>query len=83
MVAANRLAWLDGQMTDGREYICGKRFTLADIVLFCWLDFAALVGQEIDPANTHIKAWFDRVAQRASLKADPVNPPSAAAAARA
>ena len=23
MVAANRLAWLNGQMTDGREYLCG------------------------------------------------------------
>jgi glutathione S-transferase len=78
MIAANRLAWLNGQMADGREYLCGKRFTLADILLYCWLDFGALVGQPIDPANTHIKAWFDRVAQRPSLKADPVTPPAAA-----
>ena len=78
MIAANRLAWLNSQMADGREYLCGKRFTLADILLFCWLDFGALVGQPLDPANTNIKAWFDRVAQRPSLKADPVNPPAAA-----
>jgi len=52
--------------------ICAaKRFTLADILLFCWLDFGALVGQQIDPANSHVKAWFDRVAERASIKADP------------
>src|SRR6202521_1444727 len=36
MIAANRLQWLNGQMADGREYLCGKRFTLADMVLFCW-----------------------------------------------
>ena len=78
MIAANRLQWLDGQMADGREYLCGKRFTLADMLLFCWLDFGALVGQSIDPANTNIKAWFDRVADRPSLKADPVTPPAGA-----
>ena len=40
MIAANRLQWLNGQMADGRDYLCGKRFTLADILLYGWLDFA-------------------------------------------
>jgi glutathione S-transferase len=39
MIAANRLKWLNGQMADEREWICGKRFTLADMLLYCWLDF--------------------------------------------
>ena len=39
MMAANRLKWLDGQMADGREYLCGKRFTLADVLLYGWIDF--------------------------------------------
>ena len=39
MVAQNRLKWLDEQMADGREFICGKRFTLADIHLYGWLAF--------------------------------------------
>ena len=69
MVAQNRLKWLDGQMADGRDYICGKRFTMADIHLFGWLDFAAKVGQPVDRGNTHIAAWFDRVAERPSAKA--------------
>src|ERR1700744_5233520 len=60
MIAANRLQWLDGQMADGRKYLCGTPFTLADILLFCWLDFGALAGQSFDPANTTSKAWFDR-----------------------
>ena len=45
---ANRLQWLDGQMADGREYLCGKRFTMADILLYGWLDFAGTVGQPLD-----------------------------------
>ena len=69
MIAANRLRWLDGQMADGREYLCGKRFTLADILLYCWLDFGGKVGQPLDPANTNIAAWFARVGQRPSVKA--------------
>ena len=69
MVAQNRLKWLDGQMADDREDICGKRFTMADIHLYGWLDFAGTVGQPLDRGNTHIATWFDRVAQRPSTKA--------------
>jgi glutathione S-transferase len=68
-IAANRLQWLNGQMADGREYICGNRFTLADILLYCWLDFAGQVGQPLDPANANIATWFARVAQRPGVKA--------------
>jgi len=69
MIAANRLQWLNGQMADGREYICGKRFTLADILLYGWLDFAGTVGQPLDKANANIVAWMARVAERPSVKA--------------
>ena len=67
-VAANRLAWLDGQM-NGKEFICGKRFTLTDILLFCMLGFFAKVGQPLDPANTNVAAWFERVKVRPSTNA--------------
>jgi glutathione S-transferase len=68
-IAANRLQWLDGQLADSRDYLCGKRFTLADILLYCFLDFGAMVGQPLDPANAHIATWFARVGQRPSVKA--------------
>ena len=67
-VAANRLAWLDGQM-NGKEFICGKRFTLADIVLFCLAGFFANNGQPFDPANKNIAAWYERVKARPSSNA--------------
>jgi glutathione S-transferase len=68
MIAANRLQWLDGQMA-GKEYLCGKRFTMADVLLYCWLDFGAQVGQPLDTANSNIVAWMARVAERPSVKA--------------
>jgi len=69
MIAANRLKWLDSQMADGREWICGKRFTLADILLYCWIDFGNQVGQPLDQTNGNIVAWFARVGARPSVKA--------------
>ena len=69
MIAANRLEWLNDQMADGRPYICGKRFTLADILLYGWLDFAGQVGQPLDTANANIVAWMARVGERPSAKA--------------
>src|SRR6195952_525845 len=69
MIAANRLQWLDGQMADGRKYLCGERFTMADIFLFCWLSFAAKVGQPLDATNANIAAWMARVGERPSAKA--------------
>ncbi|WJR77391.1 glutathione S-transferase [Bradyrhizobium sp. NP1] len=68
-IAANRLQWLNGQMADGRKYLCGDRFTLADILLYGFLDFGKQVGQPLDPANSHIAAWFARVGERPSAKA--------------
>ena len=67
-IAADRLRWLDGQM-QGKQYVCGARFTLADMMLYCWLDFGAQVGQPLDPTNTNIAAWFKRIAERPSTKA--------------
>jgi glutathione S-transferase len=68
-IAANRLQWLNAQLGDGRDYLCGKRFTLADIHLYCFLDFGAMVGQPLDAANANIAAWFARVGERPSVKA--------------
>ncbi len=67
-IAQEWLSRLDGMMA-GKEYVCGARFTLADIFLFCFLDFAAGVGQPLNPENKAIGAWFDRVKGRASTAA--------------
>jgi glutathione S-transferase len=67
-IAADRLKWLDGQM-NGKDFICGKRFTLADILLFCFVDFGGQVGQPLDEANANLAQWFKRVKTRPSVAA--------------
>ena len=67
-IAQDRLKWLDGQMA-GNDFLCGTRFTLADILLFCFLDFGASVGQPLNPENKNVTAWFERVKARPSAGA--------------
>ncbi len=67
-IARDRLKWLDGQM-GGRDFVCGKRFTLADILLYAFLDFAGQVGQPLDPDNKNLAGWFARIKARPSAAA--------------
>lgn len=65
--AREGLAWLEAQIGE-RPYLAGERFTLADIVLFSFVEFGALVGQALDPSHRRLHAWHERVAGRASAK---------------
>ncbi|MEZ6028985.1 MAG: glutathione S-transferase family protein [Hyphomonadaceae bacterium] len=67
-LAQEKIAWLDGLIA-GRDFIAGDRFTLADILLYCTLDFAQSVGQPVNRDNKNIAAWFDRVSARPSAEA--------------
>ena len=68
LIAKDGLAWLDKQMA-GRDTIVPKRFTLADVTLFAFLEFGATVGQAIDPGLSNLTAWFEKVKARPSAKA--------------
>ena len=67
-IAREKLAWLDGLM-DGKEFVCGDRFTMADVLLFAFLDFGGQVGQPFDTGLKTIPAWFERVKARPSAAA--------------
>ena len=67
-IAQEKLTWLNG-LIEGREFICGSRLTLADILLFCFLDFGAKVGQPINEANANIVAHHARMKARPSASA--------------
>lgn len=67
-IAREKLAWLDGLM-GGREFVCGDRITLADILLFVFLDFGKTVGQPFDPALANVSAHFERMKARPSAAA--------------
>jgi glutathione S-transferase len=64
----DNLRWLDGLLA-GKEFVAGDRFTIADIILYCALDFGRGVGQPFDADLKHVAAWFDRVGARASATA--------------
>jgi glutathione S-transferase len=59
--------WFDGQL-EGRDFIAGD-FGIADICALTIVDFAAWIGLPLDPANTRLSAWHDRVAARPSASA--------------
>lgn len=67
-IAQDRLLWLDKQLA-GRQWVCGDRFTYADIHLFAFLDFGKQVGQPINPEAKTIVAICDRVRDRPTAKA--------------
>lgn len=67
-IAQDRLRWLDG-MFDAGPHLCGDRFTVADIWLYVWLDFAQSVNQPLDRSLPRLTPWFDRIAARASAAA--------------
>ena len=66
-IVQERLAWLNGLIA-GRNYIAPDRFTIADIILYCALDFGASAGQKFDPALANIARWFERIGSRPSAK---------------
>lgn len=70
-IAREKLAWLDGLMggAEGRSWICGDRFTLADILLFAFLEFGAQVGQPLSGDLAWLPGWMERVGKRPSAEA--------------
>jgi glutathione S-transferase len=67
-IAQERLAWLDGLMGD-KPFVCGDKLTLADVVLFAFVDFFAGFGQPLNPDLKHLGAWYARMKARPSAQA--------------
>jgi glutathione S-transferase len=64
-IAQERLTWLDKQL-EGKEFICGDRFSLADIMFYCFLHFGSTVGQSINQDNTNIVSLYEKIGIRES-----------------
>jgi len=63
------LLWLDRELSDGRPYLTGDTYTVADIVGQTTLDFADFIGLATPPAATNVLAWRERLAARPSAGA--------------
>jgi glutathione S-transferase len=66
-MAKNGEEWLERQFKG--PWIAGDRFTLADILLFGFIDFGGQVGQPLDPGFRKLTEWFERVKARPSAAA--------------
>lgn len=66
--AEKTLAWLDGVLAD-REYIAGARFTVADIVALCAVDFGRVSKIKLQPDQKNLARWHEQVSARPSAKA--------------
>lgn len=66
---ARALKWLDREMADGRPFIAGQTYSIADIVAQTTIDFAAFTGLEVPEDVPHLTAWLERVGSRPSANA--------------
>ena len=66
-MAKNGEEWLEAQFVG--PWICGERFTLADILLFAFVAFCGQVGPPLDPGFKKLTDWFERVKARPSAAA--------------
>jgi glutathione S-transferase len=67
-VGLDRVRWLNGQL-GAKTWICGDRFTQADIHLYSFLTFVIERGLSLDSDLKNIHGWLARMAARPSAKA--------------
>ena len=67
-LAQERITWLDGQIKD-KQFICGDRFSLADIMFYCFLNFGTTVGQPLNEDNKNIVNLYNKIHSRPSASA--------------
>jgi glutathione S-transferase len=63
------MAWFDRELSDGRAFIMGDDYSMADIAAVTIIDFAALIGMEPMAERENVAGWHRRVAGRASYSA--------------
>lgn len=66
--AQDGLAFIDAQLAT-RTFVAGETFTLADVLLFCFIAFGGAVGQPLNPEMKNVGRWYGAVGARASVKA--------------
>ena len=68
-IAAKSMNWLDRELADGREWIAGDAYGIADIVALTTIDFAGFIGLDVPEEAERLKAWRERASARPSAAA--------------
>ncbi len=66
--AQDGLAFIDAQLAN-RKFIAGDQFSLADVMLYCFLTFGGQVGQPMNPEHKNLARWYGETDARPSAKA--------------
>lgn len=65
---AKALQWFDREL-EGREFVVGGSYTMADIIGLVTVDFATFIGLDMPADTPHLHAWHARVSARPSARA--------------
>ena len=68
-VLAGAMKWIDRELSDGREFLTGSHYTMADIVLLCGIDFAKFIHQDMPEGANTLRGWYARATARPSARA--------------
>jgi glutathione S-transferase len=64
-----RWAWLDREMSDGRPYLAGNQFSMADISGMVTLWLSEVFSFEVPSGLAHVQGWNERLRRRPSWNA--------------
>lgn len=68
-IVNDRVLWLDEQLGD-KTYFCGDRYTLADIMFYCFMTFGAPAGgSNVPPAAKNLTRWYENIRIRPAAAA--------------
>lgn len=67
-ITSDNVAFLDTQLAE-RDYVAEDKLTLADMHLFCFLDFGNSRNHPLNTAKFHVRRWMDQIASLPSAKA--------------
>ncbi len=62
-----KLEWLDKEISDGRPFIAGEEFSIADITGMAALMVCGFLNIALPNNVAHVKKWADSVMQRPSM----------------
>lgn len=66
--AESRLRWMD-EVLEGRRFVAGDRYSIADITLLVGVDFGRVTNIRILPEQKSLQRWHEEVSARPSAKA--------------
>ena len=66
-MADAKFVWLDGQL-GSRDYLALDRFTLADLIVFCFINFGFTVGWKLPEGTANLARLVALIGKRPSAK---------------